>query len=122
MNKAQKEAIKKLHSSKLITCILPKGRAMPLLKQLKQEYGLISANFNHARGSGRLSPLTQRGVGEQTEKEILTVVVDKKQAEEIFDFIFFTAEINRPHGGMIFQNALALATHYQIPEELPEEK
>lgn len=95
---------------------------MPVLKQLKQELGIIMANVNHARGSGRLTPLTERGVGEQTEKEILTVVVSEEQAEEVFSFIFFNAEINRPHGGIIFQSALNLATGYQIPGELPAEE
>ena len=95
---------------------------MPLLKQLKQEMGIITANFNHARGSGRLTPLAYRGIGEETEKEILSVVVDEKQAEEVFAFIFYNAEINRPHGGLVFQSALTSATDYRIPDELLSEK
>lgn len=95
---------------------------MPLLKQLKQELGVITANFNHARGSGRLTPLAYRGIGEETEKEILSVVVDEKQAEEVFAFIFYNAEINRPHGGLVFQSALTSATDYRIPDELLSEK
>ena len=117
-----KKPLKTNPPSKLITCILPNGKAMPMLKLLKQEFGIISANFNHARGSGRLSPLTYRGAGEQTEKEILTVVVNRKQADEVFNFIFFNAEINRPHGGLIFQSKLNSSTHYQIPEHLDVEK
>lgn len=109
-------------SSKLITCILSQGRAMPVLKLLKQELGIISANINHARGSGRLTPLADRGLGEQTEKEILTVVVSEEQAEQVFAFIFNHAEINRPHGGMIFQSALSASTRYQLPEQLAVEK
>lgn len=111
----------KIKASKLITCILPVGKAMPVLKQLKQEFGIITANINHARGSGRFSPLTERGVGEQTEKEILSVVVDAQRAEEVFSFIFFNAEINRPHGGIIYQSALNFSSGYQIPEKLPLE-
>ena len=95
---------------------------MPLLRQLKQEMGIITANFNHARGSGRLTPLAYRGIGEETEKEILSVVVDEKQAEEVFAFIFYNAEINRPHGGLVFQSALTSATDYRIPDELLSEK
>ncbi len=114
--------MKKLQPSKLITCILPKGRAMPILKQLKQELGIITANLNHARGSGRLTPLAYRGAGEQTEKEILTVIVSQQQAEEVFSFIFFNADINRPHGGMIFQSALTVASDFELPTGLAEEK
>ncbi|MCP5011442.1 MAG: hypothetical protein GY942_15790 [Aestuariibacter sp.] len=108
--------------SKLITCILPKGRAMPLLRQLKQELGIVASNINHARGSGRLTPLAYRGIGEQTEKEIFSVVIDEERAEEVFTFIFYNAEINRPHGGLVFQSALTVATDYQIPADLPVEK
>jgi len=108
--------------SKLITCILPKGRAMPVLKQLKLEQGVITANINHARGSGRLTPLSYRGVGEQAEKEILSVIVDEEQAEHGFAFIFHNAKIDHPHGGLIFQSALTVATDYQIPAGLPLEK
>jgi len=109
-------------TSKLITCILPKGGAMPVLKELKQELDIVACNINHARGSGRFSPLAERGVGEQTEKEILSVVVDEAQAEAVFAFVFRAAKIDRPHGGLVFQSALSLATQYQIPAELPAER
>jgi len=108
--------------SKLITCILPKGHAMPMLKMLKQERGIVTANINYARGSGRFTPLIYRGAGEQTEKEILSVIVSAEEADELFSYIFFNAEINRPHGGMIYQSALVTATAYQIPAEIEEEK
>lgn len=119
---AKQNPVKKMPPAKLITCILPIGRAMPVLKQLKQELVIITANINYARGSGRLTPLTRLGAGEQTEKEILTVVVDKEQAEAVFSFIFFNAEINRPHGGLIFQSQLDSASPYQLPEQLEDEK
>ena len=109
-------------ASKLITCILPKGGAMPVLKELKQELGIVACSINHARGSGRFSPLADRGVSEQTEKEILSVIVDEAQAEAVFAFIFRAAKVDRPHGGLVFQSALGLTTHYQIPAELPAER
>jgi len=114
--------MKLANKSKLITCILPKGGAMPVLKRLKEELGIVACNINHARGSGRFSPLADRGVGEQTEKEILSVVVDEDQAEAVFEFIFRAAEIDRPHGGIVYQSALVQATQYHIPAELPAER
>lgn len=95
---------------------------MPLLKKLKQELGIVAANINHARGSGRLTPLAYRGVGEQTEKEIVSVVIDEKRAEQVFAFIYYHAEINRPHGGLMFQSALEIATDYLLPADMPVEK
>ena len=60
---------------KLITCILPKGAAMPVVEKLRAEMKITTANVGNTRGVGRLTPLAYRGVGEQTEKEVLTVAV-----------------------------------------------
>lgn len=112
--------MQKIARQKLITCILPKGRATRVLARLKHEKGIIAANVNFARGAGRLTPLAYRGVGETTEKELLNVVVAADRANEIFDYIYHEAEIDRPHGGLIFQQALRFATPFRLPD-LPEE-
>ncbi len=106
---------------KLITAILPKGRSKQLVQRLVHEKGLNRVNVNHARGIGRITPLRHRGVGETTEKEIVSVVVHADQAEEIFEFIFFEAEVNRPHGGLMYQQPLFASTLFSLPD-LPEEK
>jgi len=51
---------------------------------------------------GKLTPAKYRGVGEQSEKEVLTVVVEEAQADDIFEYIYHLADINRPHGGIIY--------------------
>ena len=93
---------------------------MPVVKLLKEQYGVISANVNKARGTGRMTPLAYRGVGEQTEKEILTVVVAEEQSDELFEFIYFNAKIDRPHGGLMYMSALKQATPFSLPD-LPKE-
>lgn len=108
-------------AQKLITCIVPHGRALPVLKSLKDEYGNITANIHHARGSGRMTPLAWRGVGETSEKDVMSVVVSELQAEEIFTFIHDAAEIHRPHGGIIYQQSLKISTAYELPD-IPEEE
>lgn len=105
---------------KLITCLLPKGVAPGIVKLLKEEKGIFKANINSARGLGKITPLAYRGVGEQSEKEILNVVVEAQLADEIFEFIYYEADINRPHGGMMYQCDLRRATPFILPE-LPEE-
>ena len=114
--------MKLANASKLITCILPVGEAVPVLKQLKQELGIVAANINHARGSGKWTPRAYREMGGQTEKDILTVIVDEQRAEQVFTFIFHIAQIDRPHGGLIFQSDLTAATAYLIPQDLPAEE
>ena len=106
---------------KLITSILPAGKAQGILKKLKEEKGITTANINSARGMGKLTPRAYRGVGEQTEKQILNVVVGAEQADEIFEYIYHEANIGRPHGGIIFIAGLQQRTPFILPD-LPEEK
>ena len=111
-----------IKNQKLITCILPKGICLDVIKSLKEERGVITANVNSARGLGKLTPLAYRGVGEQTEKEILTVAVDSEDADEIFGFIYDEARIDMPHGGLIYMSNLDCASAYSLPKDLPEEE
>lgn len=107
-------------SSKLITGILPGGKAMEVLKKLKEEKGIITAQVNTARGMGKLTPRAYRGVGEQTEKQILNVIIAADRADEIFEFIYHEAHIDRPHGGIIFMTRLQQSTPFILPD-IPEE-
>ena len=62
--------MKTVTGEKLITCIMPCGRALPVLEALKEQLGIL-ANIHHARGTGRMTPLAWRGVGETAEKDIV---------------------------------------------------
>ena len=106
---------------KVITAILPKGGSKEVVNKLVYEKGISRINVNYARGSGRLTPLQHRGVGETSEKEILTIIVEEHQADEVFEFVFYEAEINRPHGGLMYQQPLHAATLFNLPD-IEEEK
>ncbi|MGR9092905.1 MAG: hypothetical protein ACU85U_20225 [Gammaproteobacteria bacterium] len=105
---------------KLITWILPKGLAPSVLESVKDRFELTAANINSARGIGKITPLKYRGLGDQAEMEILTVLVDAGRAEEVFGFICFDADINRPHGGLMTMQALLGASELVFPD-LPAE-
>ena len=45
----------------------------------------------------------------------VTVVVDAERVDEIFEFIFFQGELNKPGGGFIYQTSLIKASHYTLP-------
>lgn len=105
---------------KLITAIVPAGKAMPVVERLKTEKGIITANMHRARGVGKLTLGTKRGFGEEQEKSVLTIVVPAESVEEIFEFVFFEAEINHPHGGMLFVSAVHAASTYELPD-VPDE-
>ena len=108
------------HSDRLITCILPKGVASAVQKKLKLEKGLTRVNINSARGSGKITPLAYRGIAGQAEKEMLNIVVSSELADEIFDYVYVEAEINRPHGGLMYMGRLSHATPMILPD-LPTE-
>jgi len=107
-------------AQKVITCILPKGRAMPVLEALARQYGLTALDVHYARGVGRITPLRHRGIGETAEREILTVTVPAREADEFFERIYEMAAIDRPHGGLMFMHALQAGTAFRLPH-LPEE-
>ena len=94
---------------KLITCIVPEPNAAKGAAALREKYDLQTINQHFARGIGKSSPLVKRGIGEKTEKVTLSVVVDTAIADEVFEFLFNEADIDRPQGGLIYMNAIHMA-------------
>jgi nitrogen regulatory protein PII len=94
---------------KRITCIVPEANAIKGAAALREKYDLQTINQHFARGVGKSSPLVKRGIGEKTEKVVLSVIVETKIADEVFEFLFNEADIDRPQGGMIFMNAVRVA-------------
>jgi nitrogen regulatory protein PII len=107
-------------NAKLITCILPKGEAYPLQQELIEKKGIQGVNFHRARGVGRFSPISARGIGEQQEKEILEVTVEEDMADELFEYVFFNGQMNHAHGGIVYMSSLPRATRMTMPD-IPQE-
>ncbi len=108
-------------NARLISCILPKGRAYALQKCLVEEKGIHTGNFHHSRGVGRDSPITERGIGEQQEREIIEVVVPADQADALFEYMFYKADMDEAHGGMIYMTAIPRTSVMGMPA-LPDSK
>ena len=68
-----------------------------------------------------MTPMAWRGVGETSEKDIMSVVVDEADSEEIFALIYKEAGIHQPHGGILYQQTLKSSTDYTLPD-LPSEE
>ena len=100
---------------------MPKAVAIPMLRRLKDEKGITACRITNARGIGRFTHSRVRRLSDVTEREILEVVTTAKRADEIFEFIFFEADMDRPHGGIIFMTPLGRASHFELPD-LPEEE
>ncbi len=111
---------RKAPANKTITCFLPVGRAPAVLERLRVEKGIHSAFAHHARGAG----LANRYGKNQPlflERDIITILVAAEQADEIFEFVYFAAGIDKPHAGMVLMGAAASGAFYILPE-LPEEQ
>jgi len=99
---------------KCITCFLPKGAGIRLVEMLHNEKNIDSTNVHTGRGLRTVESV--KDYGAWTEQDILTVIVSAEQAEEIFAFIFFEGELNKPAGGFIYQTSLIKASHYRLPD------
>jgi len=110
-----------LRSEKVITCIIPKDRGLKLVQHLAREKRITEIGMNFARGVGRMTPLRHRGVGETSERAVVSFAVPADEADALFDHVYQVAEINRPHGGLIFMHGLLASTGFTLPD-LPEEK
>jgi len=105
-----------MDNAKQIVCIVPKGIGVLLVQGLSQEYNIHNANFSHARGVGRSGKIQDRGVGEQREKDVFSVTVAQEIADEVFEYLFFKGEMDQPHNGIIYIQAVPRTTVMEIPE------
>lgn len=101
--------------AKLITCVLPKGRARKLHQALIDQQGIETGNWHGARGVGREAKLYERGIGEQLEREIFEVTVPADRADELFEFMFFESDMDERHGGIIYITSLPQTSVWQAP-------
>ena len=100
---------------RLITCVLPKGKGLPLVQALYEE-GITRAHFAFARGFDIHDPPGRGGIPEEVEKDLVTVPCkDIGQADELFHFIYEKAGINHLGGGFMYMTRLSVATPYFLP-------
>jgi nitrogen regulatory protein PII len=111
--------------AKIITCILPDdGQDMALLKALRREKGIISANTFQCRGFGlqlRRKYKWKRQVAGYSVR-VVTVVVKEDQADDLFEYIYYQVNFDHPCPGLIYQANLMAATPYTLPAGVLEEK
>ena len=91
---------------KLITCILPEGEGYALLEKLMTQKNVITASLHHARGSGLAGAKKRKGFITEIKKDVITVAVENNIADDIFSYIFFEGNLNRPHVGIVYMERL----------------
>jgi hypothetical protein len=111
--------------AKIITCILPdEGQDMMLLKALRREKGVISANTFQCRGFGLQLRRRYKGKRQNAGYSVrmVTVVVEQGQADELFEYIYYQVNFDHPCPGLIYQGSLLAATPYALPAGVLDEK
>ncbi|HFS85420.1 MAG TPA: hypothetical protein ENK72_02250 [Epsilonproteobacteria bacterium] len=94
---------------KMICCFVPYGKGTELLKLLKSEKGIITANNIEARGTS----LATRTLGGM-QLDTVSLIVEAERADEIFVYIYETMEIAKSHEGMLYQYPLKRASEYSL--------
>lgn len=104
-------------NGRMITCILPKGEALGLLKKLFDR-GVTRANFAFARGFDIHDIDNPRtGFPDAEEKEIVTVIAkDTAEGEDLFSFIYSEGNIHRRGGGFIQMMKIHSSSTYELPK------
>ena len=102
--------------SRLISCVVPKGRGAPLQKALADNKAIHNATLHHGRGVGKSLHGGSRSIGDQEERDILEVIVRQDKCDEIFEYIYFEAKINEPHGGIIYVSKVSKNSHFELPD------
>lgn len=104
-------------SCKIITCILPKGRGISLLKILSEEKNVHRAAFAFARGFDIHDVEGRNGIPDYEEKEVVKVIAGSSvEAEDLFDFIFRKAGIDQLGGGIMTMAEVKGSTEFMLPD------
>jgi hypothetical protein len=105
---------------KVIVCILPQGEALPIMDSMVKERGITRADVCFARGTGRLSPLRRQGIGQTSEKEIMTLLVPIDTAEEIFSALYHLTGMHDTPGYFMYMHSAHCTTSFKLPEVTEE--
>ncbi len=112
-------------TSKLITCMMPDdGSHKALLEALYHEKQITRADVVSCLA---VSDLADANIKPGTLPDtfmarLVRVVVPEAEADALFEFIYEKGRVGRDGGGVVFQQALASATPFALPEGVAEEK
>ena len=116
----KRRTITYLTDANLITCVIQKDLAEPVLEAAKNA-GAQGATISYAQGTGIRERMGLLGVAVEVEREIVQVLVSKDQVDRIFERMYLAGRLDTPGMGYIYAAPLVQAATY-IPAHLLEDK
>ena len=109
---------------KLISCLLPDdGTDKKLMQMLMNNKEIIRANSTSCMGLAVLAD-AKTTFDELPEPALIRkveVVISANDADDLYDYIYETANIGRPQGGVIWMAPLAMVSPFDLPDGVPLE-
>ena len=113
----KKRTITYLTDANLITCVIQKDLAEPVLEAAKNA-GAQGATISYAQGTGVRERMGLMGVTIDEQKEIIRIIVSH-ESELVFETMYLAGQLDKPGKGIMFMSALERVATY-IPDDVFE--
>ena len=114
----KKRTITYLADANLITCVIQKDLAEPVLEAAKNA-GAQGATISYAQGTGVRERMGLMGVTIDEQKEVIRIIVSEEQSDIVFETMYLAGHLDKPGKGIMFMSALERVATY-IPDDVFE--
>ena len=114
----EKRTITYLTDANLITCVIQKDLAEPVLEAAKNA-GAQGATISYAQGTGVRERMGLMGVTIDEQKEVIRIIVSEEQSDIVFEAMYLAGQLDKPGKGIMFMSALERVATY-IPDDVFE--